>query len=165
MLIQAIKELEENGEDVILLILGSLTDEKKYADFCQNAALVSKNIYILGEKQNVGDYMYCADVLCMTSIYEGLHLVVLEAMSASKPVLSTPVGGIPDVITDGINGYLSEDISIESYRIILKKFIAQPLKNQESIKKDFEENYSMSICMKNYYQLYESHIKSFNMIK
>ena len=159
MLIQAIKELEENGEDMILLILGSLTDEKKYANLCQNAALTSENIFILGEKYNAGDYMYCADALCMTSVYEGLPLVVLEAMSIGKPVLSTPVGGIPDVITDGINGYLSEDVSVESYKAILKKFIMQPLKKQESIKNLFEVKYTMSVCTKNYYKVYKSFIK------
>ena len=163
MLIQAIKELGENEKNMILLILGSLTNEKMYADLCQNATLSSENIFILGEKLNVGDYMYCADTLCMTSVYEGLPLVVLEAMSIGKPVLSTPVGGIPDVIEDGIHGYISEDFSVESYKAILKKFIVHPLNNQELIKKDFEENYSMSICMKNYYQLYESHTKSFNL--
>lgn len=163
MLIQSIKELEEKRENIVLIILGSLTEDIEYTNLCQNTAFPSINIFMLGEKSNVGDYMYCTDALCITSIYEGLPLVMLEAMSIGKPVLSTSVGGIPDVIRDGMNGYLSKDISVESYTEILKKFIVKPLKNKESIKKDFEKNYSMSICMKNYYRSYESHIKSFNL--
>lgn len=155
MLIECIKELNEYDENVVLLVLGSLSNEKKYAKNCQDKASNEKNIYFLGEKSNVGDYMFCSDALCISSVREGVPLVVLEAMSAGKPVLSTPVGGIPDVIHDGIHGYLSTDVTRKSYVKILKYFIYHPIVNIDRIKNDYRQKYSLLVCKDKYYELYK----------
>ena len=53
--------------------------------------------------------LFCAcDALILPSYIEGLPLSILEAMSYRKPVISTPVGGIPSMIEDGVNGFLIE---------------------------------------------------------
>ena len=95
-----------------------------------------------------------SDALCLTSIYEGLPLVILEAMSVGVPVLSTPVGGIPETIKDGRHGYLSENISIDSYIKILKKFIKNNPFDSNIIKNYYQKYYSMHACCMNYYELY-----------
>ena len=46
------------------------------------------------------------DILVLPSYYEGLPISVLEAMSYAMPVITTPVGGIPEVVTDGVEGTL-----------------------------------------------------------
>lgn len=46
------------------------------------------------------------DVYILPSYNEGLPISILEAMSHSIPIISTPVGGIPEVVTNGVNGYL-----------------------------------------------------------
>jgi glycosyltransferase involved in cell wall biosynthesis len=56
-------------------------------------------------------YYHCADVFVLPSIQklgntEGLGVVLLEAMASGCPVIGTNVGGIPDIITDGDNGFL-----------------------------------------------------------
>lgn len=47
-----------------------------------------------------------SDILILPSYYEGLPISVLEAMSYAMPVITTPVGGIPEVVTDGVEGTL-----------------------------------------------------------
>ena len=55
-----------------------------------------------------------ADIYILPSYQEGLPISILEAMSAGLPIISTPVGGIPDAVTDGENGYLIEPGDFEA---------------------------------------------------
>jgi len=52
------------------------------------------------------DYMRRCRLLVLPSLSEGLGRVIIEAMACSRPVIGTRVGGIPDLIQDGVNGYL-----------------------------------------------------------
>jgi glycosyltransferase involved in cell wall biosynthesis len=57
-----------------------------------------------------------ADVLALASDYEGLPHVVIEALAAGTPVVSPPVGGVPEIITDGSNGLILRDTEPETIR-------------------------------------------------
>jgi len=58
-------------------------------------------------------YLNQLKLLVLPSEYEGLPTIVLEAMACGTPVLATPVGAIPDIITDGETGFIMEDNSPE----------------------------------------------------
>jgi glycosyltransferase involved in cell wall biosynthesis len=58
---------------------------------------------------DVGDYYAALDALCLTSTEEGHGLVVLEAMMSGRPVIGTPVGCVPEVIEDRVNGLVARD--------------------------------------------------------
>src|SRR6185437_8672908 len=51
-------------------------------------------------------WMSAVDVFCLPSRNEGCPNVILEALASGKPVVATRVGGIPELLTDGDNGYL-----------------------------------------------------------
>jgi glycosyltransferase involved in cell wall biosynthesis len=51
-------------------------------------------------------YFRNSDIYLLPSYHEGIPVSILEAMAAGLPVISTPVGGIPDAIEDGVNGFL-----------------------------------------------------------
>jgi glycosyltransferase involved in cell wall biosynthesis len=63
-------------------------------------------VHLLGRRMDVARLLPAFDVFAMSSISEGLPLVLPEAMAAGLPVVSTAVGGIPDVIEDGVTGIL-----------------------------------------------------------
>ena len=67
-------------------------------------------IDFLGQIPNekVPQYMAAADVFVSSSLYEGFPNVVLEAMVAGLPVIASKVGGLPEIIKDGENGFLVE---------------------------------------------------------
>lgn len=56
--------------------------------------------------ERVKDYMNQAEVFVLSSLSEGFPVTILEAMACGLPVVATRVGGVPDIIEDGANGYL-----------------------------------------------------------
>ncbi len=63
-------------------------------------------VIFAGVRSDVGDLMAACDVFVMSSRWEGVGLVFLEAMRARRPVVATKVGGISEVVVDGETGYL-----------------------------------------------------------
>ncbi|MBK7031150.1 MAG: glycosyltransferase family 4 protein [Bacteroidales bacterium] len=82
-----------------------------------DSLLVKRNTNLLSE----------SDILIFPSLSEGLPLTVLESMMYGLPVISRPVGGIPDVIDEGINGYLTDRNEPEVFAEILQNLINKPL--------------------------------------
>jgi glycosyltransferase involved in cell wall biosynthesis len=62
-------------------------------------------VRFLGFRDDVPDLLAAADFFLLPSRMEGMPLSVLEAMSHALPVIATPVGGVPEVITEGEHGY------------------------------------------------------------
>lgn len=60
----------------------------------------------LGSRSDVQELMKESDIFWLTSRYEGMGLVLAEAMAARRPIIATDVPGIRDAITDGENGFL-----------------------------------------------------------
>ncbi|MBV9122149.1 MAG: glycosyltransferase, partial [Planctomycetes bacterium] len=61
---------------------------------------------LAGFHRDLEEYLPQADVLVISSLTEGLPVILLEAFAAGVPVVATAVGGIPEVVEDGTNGYL-----------------------------------------------------------
>ena len=102
--------------------------------------------------------MQFADAIILTSRIEGLPLVVLEALSLGLPILSTPVGGIPDIIKNGENGFLtnSDDKNeivemINNFSKITKTKIAQIKLNNINL---FSKEFSIRACSNKHENIY-----------
>lgn len=63
------------------------------------------NCHFLGNIPNAGAFCSKADLLMLPSNYEGLPMVILEAMSFGKPVVASDVGGISEIVRNDVNGY------------------------------------------------------------
>lgn len=74
---------------------------------------LENNFILYGQQSNPFPYIKKANVLIMTSIYEGMPMVALEAFCLKTPIVSTPVGGLASLITAGYNGFL--ETSDESF--------------------------------------------------
>jgi N-acetyl-alpha-D-glucosaminyl L-malate synthase BshA len=73
------------------------------------------NVHLLGVKSNMQEIMCSADVFLLNSTVEGMPLVLLEAMSCSLPVVTTPAGGIPELVRPNKDGVVTEGFEIDEY--------------------------------------------------
>ncbi len=76
------------------------------AEQAVTAAGLAGRVAFLGLRKDMPDILSASDVIVHSSIREGLPRVVLEALAVGTPVVATAVGGVPDVLADGVNGLL-----------------------------------------------------------
>jgi len=67
---------------------------------------LTDNIILAGQKKDGWQYLPALDIYVCSSVKEGFPYSLLEALAAGLPIISTNVGGIPEIITDGTNGLL-----------------------------------------------------------
>ena len=81
---------------------------------------LSSTFHLLGWREDVAEIMETFDVFALTSLWEGLPMVHAEAMSKGKPVVATSVDGTPEVVLDGVNGFLTSpgDVNKLADRVI-----------------------------------------------
>ncbi|MGK0482548.1 MAG: glycosyltransferase involved in cell wall biosynthesis, partial [Planctomycetota bacterium] len=70
---------------------------------------VSRRVILLGAVENITPVHEALDVLLSTSSAEGMPVAMIEAAAAARPVVSTAVGGVPELIQNGITGLLAVD--------------------------------------------------------
>ncbi|EKD24174.1 MAG: glycosyl transferase group 1 [uncultured bacterium] len=158
VLIEAIGEIKKVHPSVQLLILGSGEMLERLTIEINNRVL-DENIRLLGRKENVYEYLRCADIFVLASLWEGHPNVVLEAMACGAPVVATNVGGVPEIILDGETGFLVES---NNARALADKIIQVSALTDEARKtivdrayKKIENNFSLGEMMEEYEQLYE----------
>ena len=153
LLIDAFNRYLADGTDAILLIIGAHFDDTKEGILLKKSAC--DKIHFLGTRKNVSDYIMNSDAFCLSSIFEGMPITLIECLNSGLPVISTSVCGIVDVVKDGKNGILCKDLNVLSYVDSLKRFE----KEQQNIKLYCIENknnspFTIKICAKNYIDLF-----------
>lgn len=106
------------------------TQMEKFKERIEKSGVIYKGV--LTNKQEIDDFYKGLDVLVITSYREGLPLVLMEAMSYGVLVIATNVGSISDHITNGVNGFLIDNISNTSEIIIeISEIIVDLCQNKE----------------------------------
>lgn len=119
LLIEAFKKLTQDFPYAKLIWVGR---NNTYKDLFESLKRkFNSNIEFRGEVENVRDLLASADAMCLSSKMEGMPMCVIEALSVGGIPVCTPVGGCNNIITDGYNGFLSDDLSVENYYSTLKK--------------------------------------------
>ncbi|HTR46745.1 MAG TPA: N-acetyl-alpha-D-glucosaminyl L-malate synthase BshA [Verrucomicrobiae bacterium] len=90
-----------------LIMIGDGPD-RGAAEYVVRKKRLSKDIFFLGKQLNVQDKLGLADLFLLPSDEESFGLAALEAMACEVPVIATAVGGVPEVVTHGVDGYLFE---------------------------------------------------------
>lgn len=155
LLFESFKSIASKRKDVQLIVLGNGFEGSEFMEYDGKW-----NIHILGERNNVGDYLLCSDFFILSSIFEGLPISLLEAMSCGLVTVSTPAGGVVDVISDGRNGFLSPSfLQTDFSATIMRALTGEGGIDHRAIIQEYAAKYSMSACAKKYYDIYEKNNK------
>src|SRR5262249_29847579 len=88
-----------------LLMVGDGPDRPK-AEWLANNHGGSRGVVVVGKEKDMGRLLSIFGVLLLPSELESFGLVALEAMACEVPVIATRVGGLPEVVRDGVDGFL-----------------------------------------------------------
>lgn len=101
-----VKRMKEVYPEIKCCMIGAGSEMEHCQKFIQEEDLP---VDLLGFQAEPLGYLANSKVLMMTSVAEGLPMVALEAMALGKPIVTTPVDGLKEVIKNGVNGYISSD--------------------------------------------------------
>lgn len=156
MMARVANRLYNEGYEFCLLFIGS-TENKLIVD--EVKSLMPPCAHILGERNNPLEYLKEADAFALSSLFEGMPISLLEALAVGAIPVCTPVGGIPNAVTDGNNGFLSADNTESAYYQAMKRFLETDSETlnlmSQKVVKSFAP-YSMVECAGKYLQLYKN---------
>ncbi len=104
-LLESLALLKGRFPSLYLLVVGDGIERSKLEALVKKLNL-STNVFFIGNVSDVRPYLYAANIFVLPSLKEGLSNSMLEAMAIGLPVITTAVGGAPDLIENGVNGIL-----------------------------------------------------------
>lgn len=163
--IKAYGKIEDN-KDIKIKLIGANVHEAYFQKLKQEIRKLKleNNIFFMGElpRSEVLEEISKSDIVIISSSYEGFSLVLLEALSNKKPVISTKVGVIPEIIVDGVNGllYNFNDIDMLADKInLLKKDKKLYEKLTENGYNTFKKNFNLENSLYNIEQILRASMK------
>ncbi len=139
-----------------LLLVGDGPDRQRAEQRCRELGICNQ-VRFLGKQDQVEDILSIADLFLIPSGSETFGLAALEAMSCSVPVISSNIGGLPEVNVHGETGYLCDLDDIECMGNYAVKILSdEKLHDQLSVNaRRRAENFEMSKVVTQYEQYYE----------
>lgn len=131
--LKAARILLKQRNDLIFFLVGDGPLRRKLENSIERSKL-NGSFIIMGWREDAYQLMNQWDVVVLTSLWEGLPHVIVEAFSLGKPVIASAVDGIKDVIKDGINGLLFQP---GNYRELADKMLT--VLNDNALRKKLAE--------------------------
>jgi glycosyltransferase involved in cell wall biosynthesis len=105
VLFRALSRLPADAPLHVLVLAGEGPERARLARLRDDLGLGDR-VRFLGYRSDVGDLLRCADLLVLPSLREAFPMALLEGMAAGLPVIASRVGGVPEMLDDGVEGWL-----------------------------------------------------------
>jgi L-malate glycosyltransferase len=96
------------------------------AEYIVRKKRLTKDVHFLGKQDRVHEKLGLADVFLLPSDEESFGLAALEAMACEVPVVATNVGGLPEVVKHGVDGYLFEPRDVDTAAKYALEILTRP---------------------------------------
>jgi len=156
-LLQAFKIIIQDGHEAQLRVAG----QGPLLENLQRQSInlgISGRVVFLGLRRDIPLLLDAADGFVLSSAWEGLPNVVMEAMAAAKPVVATSVGGVPELVQEGVNGYIVPPGDSEALAVAMVKMMALPEADRWAMgragRAHIEANYSLERVVDQWEELY-----------
>lgn len=126
------------------------------ADMCDE--IKNGQVILVGQTENVADFLGAADVFVLPSYHENLPIALLEAGKMGLACIASNVGGIPEVIQDGKSGFLIDDQNASLYAKKMALLATDDSLRHAmgmTIKAEIDEHFSMALMCKRIKEIYE----------
>ncbi len=158
-LLNAFAELNKTHPQTHLAIVGDGPEEQNLKNLITSLSLEGK-VTTPGYQPNIPQIMKCADLFVLPSLQEAFGLVLIEAQAAHLPVISTTVGGIPEVITHNLNGLLVKPEQPKELAQAITQIIESEELRKNLTTQGFEnaQKYNLDTMINLYTAMYENQI-------
>jgi len=160
-LLDAFHQAQRACPDLFLLIAGEGKLRKTHEYRIDKLGLGSR-ARLIGYRSDMDEIYALTDIFVLPSLVEGMPNVLLEAMSHGKPVIATEVGGVPEIINDGVNGMIVPpgDAGALEKKIL---FLAEKRERRDRIgalaMKRVKEHFGLHHMIQGYHELYQRFIQ------
>ena len=124
-LLAAFARLRERGVDARLCLVGDGPDREEVEQRAHELGIARFTLY-LGYQRDIAPYYGLFDALLLPSGNEGTPVVAIESLAAGTPVVATRVGGVPDVVADGVDGFLAGVGDVDGLAAGLERLARDP---------------------------------------
>lgn len=123
--LHAFRALRDRGVDAVLCLIGDGPDRDGLERHAHELG-VMRHCLFLGYQEEVARFYAAFDAMVLPSVNEGTPVSAIEALAAGRPVVATRVGGVPDVVRDGVDGFLVEAGDVEGLADRLAELARDP---------------------------------------
>jgi len=159
--VEILARVLKKGISTRLVMVGDGSERTNVEHRARCLGVYDKCVFV-GKQPNIVDYLSAADVLLLPSEQESFGLAALEAMACEVPVIASRVGGIPEVVTDGETGFLSEMGDVEKMAEDAARLLSDTTLRREMGKRARESavsRYRTDIVIPQYIEFYERVLK------
>jgi glycosyltransferase involved in cell wall biosynthesis len=119
---------------------------------------LGREVIVTGYRTDAVDLMQTFDCFVQTSLFEGMPMALLEAMALNKPIVATAVGGVPEVVEDGVCARLISTRDPQDLSDALVGVTADPVVRKrigDAGRQRYERNFTAAAMVSQYERLYE----------
>lgn len=137
VLFAAMQKLLNKGYDIKAIVIGDGSKRSEYEGIVEKMGMRNRVLFtgLLSSASEVRHYLNNSDIFVFPSVAEGLPRGVLEAMAVGLPVVTSPVGGIPEVLSQE---YLANPFDIDAYVDIIERLINNPDEMNDASRRNIE---------------------------
>ena len=111
--LEIVRATRQRGIPAVLCMVGDGPDRERLEQIAQDLG-IARSTYFVGYQPDVAGYYRLFDAFLLPSVNEGTPVSAIESLASATPVVATRVGGVPDVVTDGVDGFLFESGDTEA---------------------------------------------------